>query len=269
MWATRTAATGSAGEHQNDKRQDYDNRDDHRHRTQCHRGARRDRADQKLNDGIENPCGSRHSERVADEREKDSCRTFRIVRLSYGIPPPLFRVLCRVGVELRLANLSADFAGSRVLLRTQQHEPRVRIADFGARQQHADVLRFRVLTADLNARRRSAATHVPPDADQLSGSRGAGLTISDDQFHTRSDDVNEADRRWMQAVDPWDTRLHIVALTRASSPARPCDRQEKRALLKCFDLMWNPVIECEHAAGAKTECPSRGLQLDMARQHVN
>ena len=73
----------------------------------------------------------------------------------------------------------------------------------------------------------------------------------------------------MQAVDPWDTRLHIVALTRASSPARPCDRQEKRALLKCFDLMWNPVIECEHAAGAKTECPSRGLQLDMARQHVN
>ena len=114
--ATRTAATGSAGEHQNDKQQDYDNRDDHRHRTQCHRGARRDRADQKLNDGIENPCGNRHSERVADEREKDSCRTFRIVRLSYRIPPPLFRVLCRVGVELRLAPLRAEIVRLALVL---------------------------------------------------------------------------------------------------------------------------------------------------------
>ena len=40
-----------------------------------------------------------------------------------------------------------------------------------------------------------------------------------------------------------------------SSPPRPCDCEQERALFKCFHVMGHTLIECEQTAGAKNERP--------------
>jgi hypothetical protein len=53
----------------------------------------------------------------------------------------------------------------------------------------------------------------------------------------------------------------VVSVHRRSYPvhadmscsARPCDREEKRALFECFDVMRHAAIEREQTAGAKAE----------------
>ena len=47
----------------------------------------------------------------------------------------------------------------------------------------------------------------------------------------------------------------VVADADMSSPARPCDGEEKGALFECFDVMRHAAIEREQTAGAKAEGP--------------
>lgn len=59
----------------------------------------------------------------------------------------------------------------------------------------------------------------------------------------------------VRAGDPPVERCPGLTATRTSSPPRPGEREQKRALFKCFDVMGHALIECEQTAGAKTERP--------------
>ena len=83
---------------------------------------------------------------------------------------------------------------------------------------------------------------------------------------TRERALDRLDMIRCSGLQPIDGRQHIEThgermpeirnLRGSHPPARPSDREQKRALVKCFDVMRHALIEREKTAGAKTERPA-------------